>query len=109
MPDIVSDQTLQNDRAYKSMSMELEDSGHAALFHDGALIDRYGDEEQAYMDGCNRFGLGNFSIIVIGRQHIIHVGALVVSFVSHTCDARTAEKNELGTTSCVSLPEGATR
>ena len=78
MQNFVSSQTLKNDRAYKNMSikLELEEHGRTALFHDGMLIDKYEDEEQAYVDGCNKYGLGNFSIIVVGKRRAIHVGSL---------------------------------
>lgn len=95
MQGLVSSQTLKNDRAYKNMSMklELEDHGRTALFHDGMLIDKYDDEEQAYVDGCNKYGLGNFSIIVIGKKRVINVGSLALNFIPESVDARAAEND----------------
>lgn len=50
--------------------MENEHFGCYALMHDGEVIDVYNDSGDAYSIGCDKFGLGNFSIQKIGEKPI---------------------------------------
>ena len=50
--------------------LEQENFGKVALLHDGQLISIYNDEHDAYQIGCERFGLGDFAIKVIGEPPI---------------------------------------
>lgn len=60
----------QNIEAYQLMKEDLvrEHLGRIALFHDGHLIAIYNDHGDAYDIGCEKFGLGNFSLKRIGEQ-----------------------------------------
>lgn len=57
---------------YEEIKDELEQNnfGRIALLHDGKLISIYNDEHDAYQTGCDRFGLGDFAIKVIGQPPI---------------------------------------
>ena len=60
----------KNIEAYQAMKEDLvrEHLGRLALFHDGDLIATYNDHGDAYDIGCEKFGLGNFSLKRIGEQ-----------------------------------------
>ncbi len=62
------------------MSLELKHPGKTALFHNGKFIRAYELEERAYVDGFNQYGLGNFSLFVVGEKHVIEVGAIGLGF-----------------------------
>ncbi len=53
--------------------LERNQMGRVALMHDGELVEIYNDEGDAYAIGCEKFGLGNFSIKVIGARPV-HMG-----------------------------------
>ena len=46
--------------------------------HDGKIIDILEDQGTAYQTGLERFGLGEFSLIVVGEKPV-HMGALTVN------------------------------
>ena len=58
----------KNIKAYESLRKDLEEKhpGRVALLHDGALVDIYNDSGDAYSIGCDKFGLGKFTIQKIG-------------------------------------------
>lgn len=50
--------------------LEDENIGRTALLHDGKLISIYNDKFDAYTTGCDRFGIGKFSIKTFGEAPI---------------------------------------
>ena len=58
--------------------MEREHFGRVALMHDGRIVEVYNDMGDAYSIGCEKFGLGNFSMKRIG-QHPAHLGILSIT------------------------------
>ena len=66
----MSDQAKINHAAYLEIQNELEDNsmGKIALMHDGKVVEIYDESDDAYFDGCKQYGLGNFSIQVIGEK-----------------------------------------
>lgn len=65
-------EALRNNEAYQHIKVELEEKhmGRFALMHDGGLVDIYDDSSEAYSKGCEKFGLGKFSIQAIGEEPI---------------------------------------
>ncbi len=63
---------VKNRAAYNAIKeeMEAEHFGRAALLHDGEVVEIYNDSGDAYAIGCEKFGLGNFSIEKIGEPPI---------------------------------------
>lgn len=49
---------------------ELEEQhwGRIVLMHDGEIVGTYNDRGDAYSIGCEKYGLGNFSLQKIGQQ-----------------------------------------
>lgn len=68
----VADQLQRNREAYDKVreAVEAEHSGRFALMHGGEIIEIYNDSGDAYSIGCEKFGLGNFSIEKIGDTPI---------------------------------------
>ena len=68
----ISEQLQRNRKAYEKIrdKMESEHSGRFALMHDGELAGIHNDSGDVYSIGCDRFGLGNFSIESIGELPI---------------------------------------
>lgn len=68
----VDDQVKKNREAYNKVrdQMESEHLGRFALMHDGEIVAIYNDSGDAYSIGCDRYGLGNFSIEKIGEAPI---------------------------------------
>ena len=62
----------KNIEAYESHRERLEKDhpGQAALMNEGELYHIYPNSGEAYSAGCEKFGLGNFTIINIGEQPI---------------------------------------
>jgi len=48
--------------------LEEEHLGRVVLLHDGEIIAVYNDGGDAYDIGCEKFGLGNFSVENIGSR-----------------------------------------
>ena len=70
---VESSQAQINHAAYKTKyqdDLEREHLGRVALMHDGELVEIYNDEGDAYAIGCEKFGLGDFSIKTIGDQPV---------------------------------------
>lgn len=57
------------DRNHRSQ-LEQTDSGRVALMHDGELKAVYNDMGDAYSIGCEKYGLGRFSLVRIGAQPV---------------------------------------
>ncbi len=68
----MNSQLVKNRAAYNAIKeeMEAEHFGRAALLHDGEVVEIYDDSGDAYAIGCEKFGLGNFSIEKIGEPPI---------------------------------------
>ncbi len=68
----MNSQLHKNRAAYIAIKeeMEAEHFGRAALLHDGEIVEIYNDSGDAYAIGCEKFGLGNFSIENIGEPPI---------------------------------------
>lgn len=68
----MNSQLEKNRAAYNAIKeeMEAEHFGRAALLHDGEIVEIYNDSGDAYAIGCEKFGLGNFSIENIGEPPI---------------------------------------
>ena len=65
---MTSDQLQENWEAFKKLSEEVktENFGRTALLHNGELVAIYNDSGDAYAIGCEKFGLGNFTIETFG-------------------------------------------
>ena len=48
--------------------MERDHSGRIALMHDGVVAGIFDEDNAAHWDGCNKYGLGNFSLEWIGAE-----------------------------------------
>ena len=70
-PEVVAE-LEKNRKAYDNVrgQMEAEHWGRTVLLHDGAVMAIYNDEGDAYDIGCEKFGLGHFSLHRIGNQPI---------------------------------------
>ena len=57
---------------YETLKDELEEkyTGKVALFHHGNLVGMHDDYESGYEFGCEKFGLGDFSLKQIGEKPI---------------------------------------
>ena len=68
----MNSQLEKNRAAYNAIKeeMEAEHFGRAVLLHDGEIVEIYNDSGDAYAIGCEKFGLGNFSIEKIGEPPI---------------------------------------
>lgn len=53
--------------------LERHHRGRVALMHSGELVEIYNDEGDAYAIGCEKFGLGKFSIKTVGERPV-HMG-----------------------------------
>lgn len=49
-------------------SLRTENLGRTVLLHDGEIVQIYNDSGDAYSIGCEKFGLGKFSIQTIGEK-----------------------------------------
>lgn len=47
--------------------LERVHPGATALMHNGEVIHVYDNEDDAYNDGCEKYGLENFSLVRIGQ------------------------------------------
>ena len=81
----MSDELEKNRDAYNAAKDELEAEhfGRVALLHDGEIVSIYNDSGDAYAIGCEKFGLGHFSIEKIG-EHPISLGIFTMCLPSHT-------------------------
>ena len=79
----MSNELEKNWAAFKKAeeSLRAEHLGRTVLLHDGEIVAIYNDSGDAYDIGCEKFGLGSFSIETIGEEpkslgfFTIHVGA----------------------------------
>ena len=83
MEDVKNQQQEINLAAFKAAeeSLKAEHLGRTALLHDGEIVAIYNDSGDAYAIGCEKYGLGNFSIETIGDEpqslgfFTMHVGS----------------------------------
>ena len=70
-PEVLAE-LRKNQEAYDAVKgeMEAEHWGRVVLLHDGAIIAIYNDESDAYDIGCEKFGLGRFSLHRVGQRSI---------------------------------------
>ena len=67
----MSTQIRANHIAYNEkyrQQMEQDNLGRIALMHDGEIVEVYNDMGDAYLIGCEKFGLGNFLMKRIGQR-----------------------------------------
>ena len=64
------DQLERNWEAFNAVKdrLEAEHPGRIVLLHDGEIVAIYNDSGDAYDIGCEKFGLGNFSVETIGDK-----------------------------------------
>ncbi len=69
---VAESQLDKNQAAYEAIQPEMEDKhmGRVALMHDGEVVEVYNDSGDAYKIGCEKFGLGKFSLVNVGEQPI---------------------------------------
>ena len=62
----------KNQAAFDSVreEMEIEHLGKTVLMHDGSVVAVYYDQRDAYAIGCEKFGLGAFSLHVVGQRPV---------------------------------------
>lgn len=79
----MTNQVELNQKAYNDNhreEMERDHHGKVALMHDGEIVHILNDSDDAYTVGVNQYGVGEFSIVLIGAAptHLGIVGTLVV-------------------------------
>ena len=72
MDKSVNDPVEENRAAYEAAreKLEAEHMGRTALLHQGEVVGIYNDCGDAYQVGCDNYGLGHFTIQVIGKPPI---------------------------------------
>ena len=67
---MTTDQIKLNWETFIRVSDELrtKNMGRTALLHDGEIIAIYDEQIDAYTIGCEKFGLGDFSIQTFGEE-----------------------------------------
>ncbi len=70
----------KNWEAFKKIekSMEMEHRGKTLLMRNGEMVDIFNDIGDAYKIGCEKFGLGRFSLQVVGQQPV-NLGSYAIS------------------------------
>lgn len=71
-PPVAESQLDRNQVAYEAIRPEMEDKhlGRVVLMHDGEVVEIYNDSGDAYKIGCEKYGLGKFSLVNVGEQPI---------------------------------------
>lgn len=69
--DVVAE-LRKNKQAFNEIRQDMEGKhwGKTVLMHDGAVVAVYNDHGDAYMIGCEKFGLGKFSLHRVGQQPV---------------------------------------
>ena len=62
----------KNIKAYEAIRHQLEVNhmGRTALLHEGNLDNIYDTNRDAYSIGCEKYGLGHFTLMTIGERPI---------------------------------------
>lgn len=65
-------QVDRNAEAYELIRKEIESKhmGRIVLMHDEKMVEVYNDSDDAYKIGCEKYGLGNFSLVNVGAKPI---------------------------------------
>ena len=68
--DEVAAEMKKNHEAFEAVreQMERTEFGRIVLLHDGEVVSLYNDMEDAYSIGCEKFGLGHFSLHRVGER-----------------------------------------
>jgi len=69
-PDKTANELKKNWATFKKREKSLlaDNFGKTVLLHDGEIVQIYNDSGDAYSIGCEKFGLGNFSIQTVGEK-----------------------------------------
>lgn len=69
--DVIAEMN-KNWEAFKKLErgMEREHRGKTLLMRDGEVVDIFNDIGDAYRIGCEKFGLGRFSLQVVGQRPV---------------------------------------
>ena len=72
MAQATESQLDRNQAAYEAVRANMEDKhfGRVVLMHDGEVVEVYNDGGDAYKIGCEKYGLGNFSLVNVGEKPI---------------------------------------
>lgn len=72
MAQMTEGQLDRNQAAYEAIRADMEDKhfGRVVLMHDGEIVEVYNDSGDAYKIGCEKYGLGNFSLVNVGERPI---------------------------------------
>ncbi len=70
-PEVIAE-LKKNQAAYETLRPELEQEhwGRTVLLHDGAVAGIYNNFGDAYQIGCEKYGLGRFSLHEVGVKPI---------------------------------------
>lgn len=70
-PEVIAE-LKKNQETYDDIKekMESEHWGRTVLLHDGAVVAIYNDDGDAYDIGCEKFGLGRFSLHRVGERPV---------------------------------------
>ena len=70
-PDVIAEMN-KNWEVFKKIekSMEKEHRGKTLLMRDGEVVDIFNHIGDAYKIGCEKFGLGRFSLQVVGQRSV---------------------------------------
>ena len=70
-PEVIAE-LKKNQEAYDEIKeqMEAEHWDRTVLLHDGSVVAIYNDEGDAYDIGCEKFGLGRFSLHRVGERPV---------------------------------------
>ena len=74
-------QARDNYEAYEAKyraALEREHLGRFALMHNREVVNIYNDEGDAYSIGCEKFGVGKFSLQEIGAKPV-HLGIMTAA------------------------------
>ena len=72
MDQTTKNQLDRNQEAYEAIRSDMEDKymNRVVLMHDGEVVEVYNDSGDAYKVGCEKYGLGRFSLMNIGEKPI---------------------------------------
>ena len=70
-PEVMAEMRKNRD-AFEEVRVQLEAEhwGGTALYNNGVMIAIYNDEGDAYQIGCEKFGMGRFSLQKVGARPI---------------------------------------
>ena len=79
-PEVIAE-LKKNQAAYNKVEnqMEVDNWGKTVLLHDGEVAAVYNSDEDAYSIGCEKYGLGHFSLHRVGIRPM-DLGFHAISF-----------------------------